>query len=118
MKFHVLFYSDYPNPEKLPDDWPALVVEVKDGKRAESPWVEMTPDEYDLYRSSRVASLTREIPPEEIEAKIEREQLSAAADNAADIISGRGDTEERIVRLEKSFGLLLKQLNASGQILR
>jgi hypothetical protein len=52
MKLAVKFYKDAPNPHGIPEHWPAEVQEVCDGVDLPDPWVQMSTDEYEAYRSS------------------------------------------------------------------
>lgn len=46
----LLFKDASSNPDGLPTDWPAQVVQVKEGEKVAAPWVEMTKNEYESYR--------------------------------------------------------------------
>lgn len=52
MLLSVLFYSDAKNPQALPVEWPAEVIELPDDSPSPKfPWVQMNEEEYDKYRA-------------------------------------------------------------------
>ncbi|CAK0748754.1 hypothetical protein CCP1ISM_20056 [Azospirillaceae bacterium] len=54
MKLAVLLYKDIQNPENIPGDWPAEVIEVSDDNAViNAPYVEMTVEQYHSYRDSK-----------------------------------------------------------------
>lgn len=89
----VLLYGGTSNPDNLPADWPAAVIEVDGTKPAPLPYLRMTRASYALYLSSRKAAYDASVAEKNLTAEKElridalwrqmREIIDAAWDEPA-----------------------------------
>lgn len=55
MKLAVKFYSDVENPDNIPGEWPAEVLELLDEEQIPDGFIEMSLEEYNQYRQNNKA---------------------------------------------------------------